>query len=66
MFTKGVIEGSSMGKYPRRNFVLSKGSIQTICFESFVMGVDLQVGNNSRTDREINMEVMKLLMDNME
>ena len=63
---RGVTEGYSLGEEHRKNTVITKFSTQTIWFESFVRGVDLQVGIKSSPDQEISIEVMKLLMENME
>ena len=49
-----------------RKSALSKCITQTIWFERLVRGVDMWVGIKSRTDQDISIEVIKLLMDNME
>ena len=59
--TKGMLEGASLGEDHRRNNVLTKCSNQTMWFEMFVRGVELQVGSKSRPDHAINIEVMKLI-----
>ena len=46
--------------------VLIKCSTQTILFEIFLRGVNLQIEIKSRPDQEINVDVMKLLMNKME
>ena len=54
-----------MGEYHRRKTVLMKCSTNKIWFEIFVRGVNLRVGNKSRKDHEISIEVMNLSMKNM-
>ena len=65
-FIKGVLEEASFGEYHRTKTVLTKCSTQTIYFEGFLVGVELQVGSKSRPYQAIIMEVMRFLMNKME
>ena len=61
-----MLEGASLGIYHIIKDVLIKCSTQTILFEIFLRGVNLQIEIKSRPDQEINVDVMKLLMNKME
>ena len=62
---QGIVSRILMGEYHRRKTVLMKCRTQKIWFEIFVRGVNLRVGNKSRKDQEISIEVMNLSMKNM-
>ena len=60
-----MLEGDLFGEDRRRKTVLTKFRSQTICFERFLIGVELQVGSKSSPDQEISIEVINLLIKRM-
>ena len=64
-YIKGVLEGDSLGYSHRINTVLAKCSTQIIWCEVFNRGVDMRVRSKSKPYQAVNIEVMKLLLDNM-
>ena len=50
---KGVIEVEYTAEDPRRKVVITKCTTQTVYFEQFMRGIELQVTRNTRTDQDI-------------
>lgn len=61
-----ALEGASIESDPRKKFTLTQCLTQTVWFERFMRGVELQVGRVAHPDQAISIEIMLEMMKDME